>query len=45
MLSPELRPADYTFVYDNLGRVTSVTHDIDGLTPDVVLSAQYDLAG
>ena len=37
--------AAYAYVYDNLGRVTSETIDLAGLTPDVVFAKTYDAAG
>jgi RHS repeat-associated protein len=37
--------ASYTYVYDPLGRVVSTTGQIAGLTPTIVLTAQYNDAG
>jgi len=37
--------ASYTYDYDNLDRATSVTAEIDGLTPSVRLDQSYDAAG
>ncbi|MGI8982005.1 MAG: Calx-beta domain-containing protein, partial [Pirellulaceae bacterium] len=36
--------ATYTYVYDNLGRVTQQTQEIAGLTPDIILAQQFDAA-
>ncbi|MGI8982577.1 MAG: hypothetical protein ACR2FY_25375 [Pirellulaceae bacterium] len=36
--------ATYSYVYDNLGRVTQQTQEIAGLTPDIILAQQFDEA-
>jgi len=45
LLSASDPAAEYTFDYDALGRVTSVTQEIDGLTPTVVMEHEYDVLG
>ena len=37
--------ADYTYVYDNLGRTTAIVVTITGLTPSVGLEQTFDAAG
>jgi YD repeat-containing protein len=33
--------ADYSFVYDGLGRATEITHDLTGLSDDVVFTQEF----
>ena len=37
--------AEYDYLYDNVGHVTSITADLAGLTPDVILAPQYNANG
>ncbi|GAB6188118.1 RHS repeat-associated core domain-containing protein [Thermopirellula anaerolimosa] len=37
--------AQYSYTYDNLGRITQIAHTITGLTPTVTFSQVYDAAG
>jgi RHS repeat-associated protein len=37
--------ADYSFAYDALDRVTSITQSIEGLTPVVTLAQEFDARG
>jgi len=45
MLTASDPAASYEYVYDNVGRATSVSATIDGLTPEVVLTQVFDAAG
>jgi YD repeat-containing protein len=36
--------AAYSYVYDNLGRVTQQTQDLAGLTPNVIFNQAFDAA-
>ena len=37
--------AEYTYEYDDLGRVTSIAVEIDGLAPTIVFAQAFDAAG
>jgi YD repeat-containing protein len=37
--------ADYSYDYDSLGNATSITAEIDGLTPTIVFAQAFDAAG
>src|SRR3989339_301076 len=45
MLTASDPAATYTYVYDNLGRLSSITQEIDGVTPTVVMAQQYSISG
>ena len=44
MLTATDPAANYTYGYDNLGRATSITNVVAGLTPSVVMTQSFDVA-
>ncbi|GAB6167539.1 hypothetical protein JCM19992_35390 [Thermostilla marina] len=45
MLSAGDPDAEYSFVYDALGRAITITHSLAGLTPTITFTQEYDAAG